>query len=140
MKVERDYISAWYGQTKGTSWAEARYLLHTLKRGKHLKVMSLPPTTPNLFLHILQVDHAIMIGEAVDQQSPPHIHFAKFVWDINGDFLILANANQLTEPPELIQIIACKLHSNRNNLQHKICSCNCEGISCTAQSFWYIFP
>ena len=45
MKVERDYISAWYGQTKGISLAE----LCTLKRGKHLKVMSLPPTTSNLF-------------------------------------------------------------------------------------------
>ena len=70
--------------------------------------MSLPPTTSNLFLHILQVGYAIMICEAADQQSPPHLHFAKFVWGINGDFLILANANQLTEPPELIQIIACK--------------------------------
>ena len=39
-----------------------------------------------------------MIGEAVDQQSPPHLHFAKFGWDINDGFLILANTNQLTEP------------------------------------------
>ena len=46
-----------------------------------------------------------MIGEAVDQQSLPHLHFAKFSWDISGDFLILANANQLTEPLELIQIM-----------------------------------
>ena len=46
-----------------------------------------------------------MIGEAADQQSPPHLHFAKFGWDINDGFLILANANQLTEPLELIQIM-----------------------------------
>ena len=46
-----------------------------------------------------------MIGEAVDQQSPPHLHFIKFGWNINGGFLILANANQLTEPLELIQIM-----------------------------------
>ena len=61
LKLEKAYVSAWYGQTKETSLAEARYLLHTLKCGKHLKVMSLPPTTPNLFLHILQVDHAIIL-------------------------------------------------------------------------------
>ena len=54
MKAEKVYISAWYEQ-KGTSLAEARYLLYTLKRGKHMKVMSLPPTTPNLFRHTLQV-------------------------------------------------------------------------------------
>ena len=100
--------------------AEARYLLYTLKHGKHLKVMSLPPTCPNLFLHILQVDHAVMIGEAVDKQSPPHLHFAKFVWDINGDFLILVNVNQLTEPPELIQIIAC--------------NCIATGTTCSTKS------
>ena len=46
-----------------------------------------------------------MIGEAVDQQNPPHLHFAKSGWDINGGFLILANANQLTESLELIQIM-----------------------------------
>ena len=102
---------------KGPLLAEARYLLYTLKRGKQMKVMSLPPTTPNLFRHTLQVNHAIildlilwayyavMIGEAVDQQSPPHLHFAKFGWDINGGFLILANANQLPEPLELIPIM-----------------------------------
>ena len=37
--------------------------------------------------------------------KPTHLHFAKFGWDINSDFLILANANQLTEPLELIQIM-----------------------------------
>ena len=51
MKAEKAYISAWHGQTKGTSLAEARYLLYTLKHGKHMKVMSLPPTTPNLSCH-----------------------------------------------------------------------------------------
>ena len=61
MKAEKAYISAWHGQTKGTSLAEARYLLYTLKHGKHMKVMSQPPTTPNLFRHTLQVDHAIIL-------------------------------------------------------------------------------
>ena len=61
MKAEKASISAWCGQTKGTSLAEARYLLYTLKCGKQMKVMSLPPTTPNLFRHTLQVNHAIIL-------------------------------------------------------------------------------
>ena len=61
MKAEKASISAWYGQTKGTSLAEARYLLYTLKCGKQTKVMSLPPTTPKLFRHTLQVNHAIIL-------------------------------------------------------------------------------
>ena len=63
MKAEKAYtcISAWYGQTKGTSLAEASYLLYTLKRGKHMKVMSLPPTTPNLSHHTLQVMPSYLI-------------------------------------------------------------------------------
>ena len=39
MKAEKGYISAWYGQMKGTSLAEATYLLYTLKCGKHINVM-----------------------------------------------------------------------------------------------------
>ena len=101
------------------SLAEVMYLLYILKRGKCLKVMSLPPTAPNVFLHILQVHHAIIldhilliyhavvIDKAADEKSPPHLGFGKFGWDIIGGFPIPANANQLTEPPELIQIIAC---------------------------------
>ena len=45
MKAEKGYISAWYGQMKGTSLAEATYLPYTLKCGKHMNVISLPPTT-----------------------------------------------------------------------------------------------
>ena len=61
MKTEKAYIFAWYGQMKGTSLAEARYLLYTLKRGKHMKVMSLSPTTLNLFRHTLQVRPSYLI-------------------------------------------------------------------------------
>ena len=61
----------------------------------------------------------MMIGEAVDQQSLPHLHFAKFGWDINGGFLILANVNQLTEPPELIQVIACNCIATRKTCSTK---------------------
>ena len=83
MKVGEAFISAWYGQKPGTSMAEARYLLYTSKCDKPLKLMSLPPTAPNLLLHTLLAHHAVMLGKAANQQSPPNLDFAKFGWDIN---------------------------------------------------------
>ena len=58
--------------------AEAKYLLYTCKHGKPLKVMSLPLTTPNIFLHSLQPHHAVTLDKAADQQCPPHQHYTKF--------------------------------------------------------------
>ena len=56
--------------------------------------MSLPQTTTNLLLNILQAYHATMLGKAADQQIPPHLDFAKFGWDTNGGILIPATSNQ----------------------------------------------
>ena len=76
----------WTNERDLFGWSQVS-AIYTFKCGKQMKVMSLPPTTPNLFRHTLQVNHAIildlilwayyavMIGEAVDQQSPPHLLF-----------------------------------------------------------------
>ena len=131
MKVGEAFISAWYGQKPGTSMAEARYLLYTRKRGKPLKLMSLPPTAPNLLLHILRAHHAVMLGKAANQHSPPILDFTKFGWDINDGIPIPATANQPAGPPELLQVIACNCTAAGKACSTQSCSCNREGISCT---------
>ena len=72
------FYCAWYGQKPETLMAEAKHLLYTCKRGKPLKVMSLPLTTPNIFLHSLQPHHAVTLDKAADQQCPPQQHYTKF--------------------------------------------------------------
>ena len=79
---------------QGSLWLKT-YLLYTHKHGKPPKVMSLPPTSQHLLLHILRASHVVMLGKAADQQSSPHLEFAKFGREI-----------QTAGPPELIQIIA----------------------------------
>ena len=61
-----------------TLMAEAKYLLYTCKRGKPLKVMSLPLIIANIFLHSLQPHHAVTLDKAADHQCPPHQHYTKF--------------------------------------------------------------
>lgn len=56
------FITALYGLSSGTSMIDARLQLYTRKRGKPIKTMALPPTSANLFLHILRVHHAVILG------------------------------------------------------------------------------
>ena len=100
MKAEKAYISAWYGQMKGTPLAEARYLLYTLKCGKHMNVISLPPTTyfvipckscHHTWSYLVRIlcHHDLLL---LAKPTPPT--FCK-VWLGHQCFLILAIANQL---------------------------------------------
>lgn len=53
IKAGERFICALYGLPQGTSVGEARYHLYSQKKkkkGKSPKVMSLPPTAPNLHL------------------------------------------------------------------------------------------
>ena len=52
MAVEEQFFVALYGQPSGSSMTQARYNLYTRKQGKPMRIMSLPPTDLNLFLHV----------------------------------------------------------------------------------------
>ena len=54
LEVGQGFFCSLYGQPAGTTMGEARYRLYTRKCGRPLKLMSLPPTELNLFLHILR--------------------------------------------------------------------------------------
>ena len=54
MEAGQAFFCALYGQQHGTTMSEARYRMHTRKSGKLIKIMPLPPTEQNLFLHILR--------------------------------------------------------------------------------------
>ena len=52
-QLGQTFFCALYGQKPGTTMSETRYQIYTRKSGKLPKLMSLPPTEQNLFLHIL---------------------------------------------------------------------------------------
>ena len=63
--------------------SEARYRIYTRKSGKLPKLMSLPPTELNPFLHILRAPLQTILAKSADQQAPPELDIIKYVWEIN---------------------------------------------------------
>ena len=67
------FFAALYGQPQGTSMTEARHNLYTQKRGKPLRIMPLPPTDKNLYLHVRRAHLQMLIWKAADKQGPPNV-------------------------------------------------------------------
>ena len=52
MAVGEQFFVALYGQPSSSSMTQARYNVYTRKQGTPMRIMSLPPTDLNLFLHV----------------------------------------------------------------------------------------
>ena len=73
MAVGKQLFVALYGQPSGSSMTQARYNLYTRKRGKPMRIMSLPPTDLNLFLHVKRAHLQMLLWKAADQLGPPDV-------------------------------------------------------------------
>jgi hypothetical protein len=60
----------------------ARYLLFTRKKGKPLRLMSLPPTDANLAFHIRRAHLQVILWKSADQQGPNHLDITNYGWKI----------------------------------------------------------
>lgn len=90
MEVGQAFFCALYGQrwkrwNEGRTMNAARYHLYTKKPGKHLKIMSLPPTDVNLFQHILRAHLQTILVKAADQTAPHDLDITKFGWKVKDD-------------------------------------------------------
>ena len=85
LEAGQAFICALYGQQYGTTMSEARYKMLMRKSGKLFKLMSLPPTEQNLFLHILRAHLQTILAKAADQQAPPELDITKYGWDIKHE-------------------------------------------------------
>ena len=65
--VGEQFFVALYGQPSGSSMTQARYNLYTRKQGKPMRIMSLPPTYLNLFLHVKRAHLQMILWKAADQ-------------------------------------------------------------------------
>ena len=67
MAVGQQFFAALYGQPTGTSMTQARYNLYTRKQGNLLRIMLLPPTDTNIYLHdVLTCRYCVGGGGAAD--------------------------------------------------------------------------
>ena len=66
LKTATTFFLALYGQPAETSIESARFTSYTLNK-KSPKVKALPPTSPNLFLHVLRAHLQTMLWKAADK-------------------------------------------------------------------------
>ena len=66
LKTATTFFLALYGQPAETSIESASVTLYTRNK-KSPKVKALPPTSPNLFLHVLRAHLQTMLWKAADQ-------------------------------------------------------------------------
>lgn len=93
VQVGQTFFCTLYVQKPGTTMSETRYRIYTRKSGKLPKLMSLPPTEQNLFLHILRAYLQTILGKSADKQGPPELDITKFGWEIKDDIPVPAIAN-----------------------------------------------
>ena len=71
--VGQQFFAALYGQPTGTSMTQAQHSMYTRKNGKPLRIMSLPPTDTNLYLHVRRAHLQMLLWKATNkvlQMSP----------------------------------------------------------------------
>ena len=133
MEAAKPFFAALYGQPPETSMESARFTLFTKKK-KNPKVMALPPTTANLFYHVLQAHHQVMLWKAAGHKSPPDesADITDFGWEMRDGIPVPSIAPGNPAPPELIDVIQCQCKAQNNRCSTKVCSCHKEHLSCTS--------
>ena len=90
MAVGQEFFAALYGQPTGTSMTQAPYNLYTRKHWKPLRIMLLPPTDTNLYLHVRRAHLQMLLWKAADQQGPPDVSIAEYGWKIDDGITCLS--------------------------------------------------
>ena len=93
--------------------------------------MSLPPTEPNLFLHILRVHLQTILTKSADQKAPPKLDIMKYGWEIKDGTPVPATSDQLPGPQELMDVVGCGCKAMTKACGTERCSCHHAKISCT---------
>ena len=78
METGQRFFPAFYGQPLGTTMSEERYTIYSRKTGKPMRIMALPPTEANLYIHVRRAHLQMMLGKAVDQQGPAKVDITQW--------------------------------------------------------------
>ena len=52
------------------------------KKGKAMRIMSLPPTDLNLFLHVKRAHLHMLLRKAADKMGPPDVSISEYGWEL----------------------------------------------------------
>jgi len=131
METGQRFFAAMYGQPPGTSMNVARYQIYSRKQGKPMRIMALPPTETNLFLHVRRAHLQMMLWKAADQQGPPHVDITRFRWEVNDGIPSPSFDTDPPAPPGLIDVISCGCKAEGKACSTEACSCHGNNMSCT---------
>ena len=131
MVVGQHFVAVLYGQPTGTSMTQARYNLYTRKQPKPLRIMLLPPTDTNLYLHVRRAHLQMLLWKAADQQEPPDVSIADYGWKIDDRITCPSIDSGPPGPPLLMNVISCRCRAKDKACNEGNCSCYREKLSCT---------
>ena len=110
---------------------EARHNLYTQKRGKPLRIMSLPPTDKNLYLHVRRAHLQMLIWKAADKQGPPNVSITEYGWEVKDGMICPCIDVVPPGPPLLMNVLSCGCRAKGKACKETSCSCHREKLSCT---------
>ena len=129
MAVGQHFFAALYGQPTGTSMTQARYNLYTCKQAKPLRIMLLPPTDTNLYLHVRRAHLQMLLWKAADQQGPRDVYIAYSGWKIDNGITCLNTDSGPPGPPLLMNVISCRCRAKDKACKEGNCSCYREKLT-----------
>ena len=109
----------------------ARYKLYTRKQGKPLRIMLLPPTDTNLYLHVRCAHLQMLFWKAADQQRPPDVPISVYGWKIADGITCPVIDSGPPGPPLLMNVICFRCRAKDMACKESNCSCYREKLSCT---------
>ena len=129
--VGEQFFVALYGQPSGSSMTQARYNVYTRKQGKPMRIMSLPPTDLNLFLHVKRSHLQMLLWKAADQLGPPDGSITEYGWEILDGLICPSIYSGPPGPPLLMNVISCRCRAEGNACKETNRSCHRVKLSCT---------
>ena len=131
LKIGQQFFAAMYGQPAGTTMNEARYNLFTKKKGKLMRIMSLPPTDNNLLHHMKRAHLEMILWKAADKKGPPKVDFIKLGWTMKDGIPMPTFAADSPAPPELLNVLSCTCKIEGRACSSANCTCHKNQLPCT---------
>ena len=131
MAVGEQFFVALYGQPSSRSMTQAHYNLYTRKQGKPMRIMSMPPTDLNIFLHVKLAHLHMLLWKAADQLGHPDVPITEYGWEIQDGPICPSIYSGPPGSPLLMNVISCRRRGEGNACKEANCSCHRVELSCT---------
>ena len=69
--------------------------------------MALPPTEPNLMLHLVSIQHALILAKSTVKDTPPFLDITSCGWDVKDGCVNLVISKLPTRTDVIMDSIAC---------------------------------